>query len=497
MIGGRNMYDFLKPYSQDNPEKFNEEFIYMKRDDKVLDYMVDICKALEVIDGVKFLGAKLITDESQLKTRGKEGEKWIGLEESRLDTIDIKFRVTGDKEGEDEIIERSILFPKLINDFYYVLGGNKSYPIYQIIDLATYKTPKSLTLKTLLMPIVLRTYEETITDYNENEYTENIFILDLFKNKVNVLHYYFAKFGLEETIKMFGFTDHEIGIAGADEIDFDDNEEYILFKVSKHVVVYVANEVMEKSFNRRFVLMIVNMLNSRCTMDRVISREYWEKKLGMIFTKNPNSQADKAKKIIISFERILDDRTRKILRIDDKYKKNIYSIIEWMMTHYDTLITKDNMDLANKRIRVNEYLLHPLLIKFSTITYRLLNKPQVTFNQKKQLFSTLGPGFVIKKLKQNELLRYNNSVNGIDLFTSGLKFSQRGPQSMSEGGKSISIRYRGLHPSYVGRIGLTTSSSGDPGMTGTFSPFIQTEGFYFTKPDDEFLEEATNEKDTV
>jgi len=488
------MYNFLKQYGENNPEKFNEEFIYMKRNDNVLEYMKDICKALEVIDGVKFLGAELETDESKLNTRGKEGEKWISLEESRLDNITIRFSIKDD-DGNDELIERSILFPKLINDFYYVLDGNKSYPIYQIIDLATYKTPKSLTLKTLLMPIVLRTHEVTLEDVNGNEYTDNLFIIDLFKNKINVLHYYFAKFGFDKTVEMFGYDDHSVGIVDANDIDFDDsdNEDYIFFKINKNLAVYARDEVMEDSFGKRFVMMICEMMNLRSTVAKIVVREQWEKKLGMIFTKNPNSQIDKAKKIIISFERILDDRTKKILRIDDSHKESIYTIIRWMMTEYDYLITKDNMDLANKRIRVNEYLLHPLLIKFSTITYRLLNKPQVTFNQKKQLFSTLGPGFVIKKLKQNELLRYNNSVNGIDLFTSGLKFSQRGPQSMSEGGKSISVRYMGLHPSYVGRIGLTTSSSGDPGMTGTFTPFIKTDKFYFTG----HSEEDSNEKDTV
>jgi hypothetical protein len=50
-----------------------------------------------------------------------------------------------------------------------------------------------------------------------------------------------------------------------------------------------------------------------------------------------------------------------------------------MMREYRTLVQVDGMDVRNKRIRVAEYLIHPLLLKFSESTYRLLNSKNLTF----------------------------------------------------------------------------------------------------------------------
>ena len=46
-------------------------------------------------------------------------------------------------------------------------------------------------------------------------------------------------------------------------------------------------------------------------------------------------------------------------------------------------------------------------------------------------------------------------------------------------GSNIGIRYRGLHPSYIGNISLTFSNAGDPGMTVMFTPFIDVSKDFF------------------
>jgi hypothetical protein len=106
-------------------------------------------------------------------------------------------------------------------------------------------------------------------------------------------------------------------------------------------------------------------------------------------------------------------------------------------------------------------------------------------DDREKLFSTLGPMFIIKKIGNNELLRYMGVVNAIELFNPSLKWSVRGYQGLGEGSKEVTMEYQGLHPSYPGRIGLTSSSAGDPGMSGTFTPFMKNYGFYFS---DEMLD---------
>jgi hypothetical protein len=466
------LLDWLSTY--ENPEKFNEEFIYLKQKDDLLAYIGDICQALEVVDGIKFLGASINTDESTFKHRGGKEGKWISVEESRLNLIKIKFQINfKDKE---EIIEKEIYFPKLINNFYFILNGSKYYPIYQIIDACTYKTPRSLTLKTLLMPIVIRNIKTDFTDINGVEFSSKVFTLDLFKSKTNFILYFLAKMGFDSVIDYFGFS-NDIGVLLQDDADIS-HPDFYFFGLTKKIYLFVRKTVMETEFGSNFVGSLINACSGRMTIEELYNLGYWEKRLGSLFTKNTNAHLEKARKILISFERILDNGTKKNLRISSEDKESVYSIVRWMIRNYTELYNQDNMDLANKRLRVTEYLIHPLLLKFSANTYRLLNSKSLSISKIKSIFN-ISPGFVLKKIIVSDLLRYNNSVNTIDLFNSALRFSQRGPQSMADGGRTISVRFRGLHQSYLGRVGLTASSASDPGMTGTLTPFLETDGFFF------------------
>jgi hypothetical protein len=47
------------------------------------------------------------------------------------------------------------------------------------------------------------------------------------------------------------------------------------------------------------------------------------------------------------------------------------------------------------------------------------------------------------------------------------------------------IKYRGLHESYIGNLGMNTSSSSDPGMTGVINPFTKSiNDMFFEKQED-------------
>jgi hypothetical protein len=487
------MLNFVDTYK--NEEKFNDDFIFMKRNDDVLEYIQDICSALEVIDGIRFLGAKLETDESKFKTRTKKNkdkteEKWMTIEDSRLNLIKLKFEISDGVEK--EIIDKEVFYPKVIEDFFFELNGSRYFPILQIIDSSTYHTPSSLTLKTLLMPIIIRNSVTTITDTEDREYRGRIFILNLFKHKINILYYYLAQMGFKKTLEYFGFGDGEIFFFDSETEDFGyDKEEKVRFDFNPRLSALVSADKMKDQFTLDFLCALSDLMNSRTRLEKIHDKNYWKKKLGVTFTKNTSAQSEKAEKILLSFGRILDNRTKKILRINEENKVDTFSIARWMMKNHDQLMQKDNMDLANKRIRLHEYLLNPLLMKFSTDTYRLLNSKSVTMASMRSIFNTLHPGFIVKKLlksnsssSNSSLLRYYNAVNEMHLYTSALKVSFRGPQSISEGVGTVSDLYRGLNYSYVGRLGLAASSPSDPGLTATCTPFIETHGFYFTEEEE-------------
>ena len=92
----------------------------------------------------------------------------------------------------------------------------------------------------------------------------------------------------------------------------------------------------------------------------------------------------------------------------------------------------------------------------------------------------------------------------LSLFSNILKFSKNGPQSQKADNSNNSISLRGMDSSYLGRIDVVSTSSGDPGVSGTLTPFCEIcdpngkGNFYFSnrsnitglfKEDEEDLEE--------
>jgi hypothetical protein len=461
---------FRKFHGNNNVEKFNEGIIYNKVNESILTYLDPICKALEIIPEITYLGSSV---EPITKVYNfSKSEKTIDIEKSELQLIKMSFEIS--KDGKTETIDKMIYFPKLIDSQYFVINGNRYFPVYQLLDSGTYRTNKALTQKTLLMPIVLREKKESFEDMNGNKHTMLNIDLDLFKNKIPFITYFFAKFGYEGTIEYFGLEDkiHILEKEDLDQLDEEELEDNVIFMITKNIALVVDKTYFSVRNNQIMVSTILNSFNSRIKVDKIFEKDYWVKKLGGFFTTNNSNKQEKGENIILSFERILDDWTKIILRTEGENKKDVYSVVKWMVENYSTLIKQDNMNLANKRLRLYEYLLHPLLIKFSKGTYRVLNSKNPTPEKIKTIFSNIQKGFLVKAIVNNELLRYDNSVNAISLFSTALRFTQSGPQSPFRS-SNVNIKYRGLHPSYLGRIGLTSTSAGDPGVSGCLTPFLE------------------------
>ena len=148
------------------------------------------------------------------------------------------------------------------------------------------------------------------------------------------------------------------------------------------------------------------------------------------------------------------------------------------MNNFNELLNADSQDLDSKRIRLYEYQFYPLRKLFSDSIYRVLNSPTRSKAVLERIFSNLNPMYIIKQTVTNELLRYYNSTNEMNLFSALLKVTFRGPQSLS---KTVTMAQRDLHPSYAGRISLIASSASDPGLSSTLVPFVETDNFYFKK----------------
>ena len=416
-LGVRNIY--YNWYQSENPEKFNDDLINYKSKENILDFLDSACKGLEVIPNIKYLGSEIEPIRNIYKNT--KAEKEIEIETSILQKIVMKFHIT---KGEDEkVVETEMYFPVLIDNQFFIINSNRYTPIYQLVDSGTYRTKKFLTLKTLIMPIMIEDKPIEIEDVNGEKFKTKLLNLNLFKGKVNIFNYYFARFGVKETMKYFELDKYMDIVNLAEGEEF--NDEVINFQVSNSVGFNVLPEFIQDKNNIILLATFLDNFNSRIKMDKVDEQDYWVKKLGSFFTKNNSAQGEKGANIMVSFERLLDTITQQILRIPEEDKTDVYAIVRWMCKNFINLSKLDNMDLANKRLRLYEYLIYPILLKFSKGTYRLLNKKNPSLKEIESIFN-IPKGYLISSLVKNETIRYVNAVNSYDLFTVALKATQGG-----------------------------------------------------------------------
>ena len=410
---------YSKHLADTNPERFSKDLINTKANDNVLDYIDAICKSLEIIPGITYLGSEYLVNK-KFYVPSIDTKKEVDITNSILDTIRFSFKLEAPTQDgvECEYITKDLYFPRLLENQFFIIDGNRYIPIFQMVDAGTYLNDNCLTLKTLLMPIKVRNKVTSIEDMDGNTYTGMNFEIDMFKNKINVFMYYFCKFGIDEALEYFNM-DAEIS---STKVEYE-GMDIVNFQIAKNIYVGVTKEYLEECDEHvDLVITLCNCLNNRCKID---SQEFWLRRLGAHFTKNTVQQEEKAKGILLSLERILDEITKKVLRTDDANKKDVYSVIKWMIMNYRLLSKQDTLDLDNKRLRVYEYILNPLLLRFSKSTYRLLNS-KITVHNLKTIFSNIHKGTLVKEIVRNELVRYKNTVNTYDLFSCFLKITQSG-----------------------------------------------------------------------
>ena len=503
-------------------EPFCEDAINFRQSEDIAYLMANICKGLEIIDGVKFKYAKIndsredIYQNKKTKTQLTKEEiaelkiineknknafkcknshyKLTSIVDSRYLDLEFCMEFTDSKGNVEEMVYH-LYYPELVDGNYFLLNGNKFYPVFQLADAEYYRAEgNSIVLKTTFMPIKIRGNKTTLRDYNkELKINARNFELALFNKNINVVMYYFAKFGIKETIERFGIENYtEFCFGDIDEYLKDNDGEkknYYFFKLTANIFFKVNKNWLDENnrFNESIINSIVSIFSRRqVNEENFYDTRYWMKQLGRKFTTNTSKAEEKAYSIIISVERLLDVTTKNNMRNPEEEKEDIFRAIFSMVRNFENIVRMDNHDLSDKRIRVAEYLLYPLTAKLSKSVYRLISSRNPPLSKLKQIFSSVNEDFIITKLNTITLIRFNNQVNTIDLFTKILKGSKSGPQSQKTDASSASIGIRGIHPSYLDKLDVTSTSSGDPGLSFTVTPFCKVydpnnvHNFYFT-----------------
>jgi len=467
----------------DKTIRFNEEAIYQRSNEDVKKHIEDICQALEVIEYIDFLGCEIEDDESKITSFQK-----INIDISRFSECTIRFKVTFKEEV--KVVEKKFFIPKLVDDYFFYINDVNYFPIWQIVDKGVFVTSKLYSLKTLLMPI--RFMYKRLVYYNmANDELQGgcEFKLNLFKQKINYLYYYFAEYGLLDTLEYFGYSysndDEDVDLSIVESEDFEEMIEsedpaftdYHWFHCYKKVYIRASKKRFNKDlFDNSFLFSFINIITDVKKVDD--DPEIWKRVLGKMFTKSTNTQIAKAEKVLFSLRRILDERTKRLLvDIEPEDKEDIYAMLRWMLKNFSEFQYQDNMNLKHKRVQCWEYLLQPLLRLFSNMSYRILNTRNLSMKTLEKAFN-IGPNFLVKRMLNNELIRYNSCVNNMDLFGASLKITFKGAGGLSDG-SDIADRVRKVHKSYIGQFSLISTSAGEPGLTTTLTPFADISGGMF------------------
>ena len=456
-------------YQKENFEKFNDDLIYLREKENVEDYYQDLFCTLNSIPGIKFLEMKKLSEEESLDLSSMYN---INIEDSRLELLKAKFSLTAGDET--KVIELPLYIPKLIDNFFFFLNGNRYYATLQLADKNWYTVRSGIFLKTLLMPLGIKHKSVTISS-NEVEIIGRCFLLNVLSKGSNINNlktifpYFFIKYGFNETLKMFDM-DNDVKVV---ECESQNTKGLECFSVNKniHVLANLDRLIDDEVFRDKFVTLVKTLEGSAIKkFESIFQTDFWRKKI----LSSPTSKLERADKTIASIERILDERTKKNLReIKDEEKNSTFEVIKYMVENYETISNIDGVNIYNRRIRLTEYLLFPLLYKWSDIAIRILNSKNVDMKRLETVFSNIHPNFLIKRMMNNELIRYSNVTNALNLFNVALKWSARGPQSLGANGADINIRYRSITESYIGNISLNASSNSDPGVSGSFVPFCE------------------------
>ena len=392
------------------------------------------------------------------------------IQDSRYAELRLKFKL--ECGGESKVITKKLLIPIPDNNLYYTIKGNKYFLLYQVVDAASYTTKSSIVLKSM-MPVNLKMKQYTAKSTYGESFTAPIYTIAVFRKDMDVLIFYLAKMGIQQTLeyysvdKIMRFTE-----------SVENPEDFIYFSVSSKLFLEIDKVFFNKyTYVKSVAFMLLTLMTNRMTMENLYSKDFWIEEIGALGTVNKNNQYDKGLNTMIFFDRIIDDTTKRILKLHPIHKKDIYSILRWLIQNFSELRKKDSMDLSNKRLRCNEYIASLLTKTFSEKLNRIIamgNK--ATLRNVEEIFKFQGD-LILSQLHRSGLLRYDDNVNDLDVFGK-LKLTFKGPNSLGNSNdNSISTRFRGLHPSYLGKLDINVCGTSDPGTSAIITPFCKTEGF--------------------
>lgn len=385
------MKKYLKDYVSGLEQDLNISLMNKEADLPLVEYVMDAWRSLEIVKNIKILKFEYNEQESAIdinkhifkrekKKKKKDRFNFKFINDDRYGCLTVYIQITleekdpktEEKQIRQKVLKKQMLIPLQDEDGYYFIKGKKYYIIYQLCDKSTYTSSSSVTLKSL-MPIAVKRNSitaENLTkgtavkeDTTGTTYNLPVYNVFVFKKEIPIILFYAAN-GLQWGLSFLGLDEVIHFYPNLDNADYNKN---IYFQISSKCFIEVNKELFLKyPFVQSVVGSLLFVTTNRMSVDDLYNKKLWIKRL------SNNNTIEKGEDILVFFNRLMDETTKKILKLNLHNKDDIYAILRWMMQNYNDLRQKDNLSLDNKRLRCNEYIASLLTIEFSRRLNRII-----------------------------------------------------------------------------------------------------------------------------
>jgi len=335
------MLQYLNDLQNDYVDQLNVDLMNKAFDKPLEEYIFDSFKGFEILPNIKILGYEWVPDEDKydindhvIRRNSNKNKVIKNIAETRCGVMYLDVEVSGlDKNGVMKVhyLKKPIILPIEDEHGYLHIKGKKCYLIYQMVDKMLYPSFGAVTIKSL-MPICVKTTKENFTDLNGNEYTIPIYNIQIFKSAINVLMIY-SNLTISKCLN-FMEVDRFIHVENKNK-EYPKTDKVIRFDCGKKsdIIVTVMKDIFEKEI---YIQSIVGCLIKLFEETKIEYKDIdnWEQWMILVGGKNTISRGQYQH---IFFNRLLDDVTRKELKIDEYDKQNIYYLLRWIIQNYHKL----------------------------------------------------------------------------------------------------------------------------------------------------------------
>lgn len=469
------------------PEKFTSFPFNIPQDDPVevvrdlFDTMAVV--GIEIIDVWREDNEEIICQMIEQEMVDRRQPLTMDVEQTRLCVIFVKLKF------DDEIILKYFYCPKVLEDNTCTVHGVSRYFIYQMVEDKGYVTENTkgvhAVVKTMTQPYTLMVVNEAISIPNETQdYLIRSIHAKTFKRQIPITSYLLNLWTLEELADYFGLKNHIEVFDPADQNPLSNKTHVILvvgdigFKISRKLLTQGAQHV------RDFIgTLLADVREKPISYKQFFQKQEWMKRLGSYFSSNPNVYERRGRNVLMSFERIMDSRTKRMMvDVPYEWKNTTGRFTMWLMINIDKWLSIDSTHMGSKRIRRLELLAYGLFERMSRAVEQIISKNCNKRTIYSVLHKSLKPDEIMRFLIKVDTLRHCDYVNHSSF--PHYQVTKKGAFAMGSTSGNIPSEHMHFTRSMMGVLSPTATST-EAGVTVTMNPTVQVDelGRFIARPD--------------